>query len=1100
MGDHPTFDAEDLAQKRLELEALAEKRYVMAADLEKRRRATLLAQKRQVEIKNQLEREERQAEAGGKLVEEEEEDPDELNVPPKGERNPLNENMEQRLKARELDRKKNELRLRELNKDRWNLQDQQAKLAEERKEKAHSMEMEMVKLQEEQKQSEEAMAMTGRTSKAIQKMIGAKLADPWAIFPVPKVEVRGNEIGLGGEDVEMKVAALDTTVHTLGETIPRQQGYLQTIRGQRAETEKTRLIPAKEVPARNPNLKADDVIDQKHIDLHIIRMVDGAEEINKRLQDEAQQKAERMALKTMLFETTDMMIADICAEAVFSRFWAERTAATFIIQALLKDGRREKQSESDKNVFRAILREFQQKRVHQTFMHIHSMPVFDGSIMMEQAVAPKKKAWFSGKDKGGASEEYYDMDLDATVLNVYTDVPEAHITKQMTGNEKHFWGKVQPFPVFFSSGSNIGVQAPNPGGTMLALAAVGDKMISIYDVRHLPPLLVRRSTAPGIVVSLAWSRDSTQLCALDRSGAISMWSLRLDVEPQALVSKDGVFKMPALVLTHEFPPLVNPNDGHVSDEGLHDLIDTSRPWLLRPSCLVFHPCQTITGQQPSVMVGTVGGAWFKFNTKVVTKAVFAPCVGVNNGGVEEAVDPAHPTVPKRELFVRHLAKMLLVQPFADASRQVTVDDAGYIGIWPYNKKSFSTLGWFSPETFYQVVVSDVVYEDDPALPGELLFPPREIVQNGNGPGSMMWAAALLAHRQALPDLGVGGTPIQRRPWASGTVIRKKGTIEVFRGEDIGEGEQVVFHELKLDSHGNLMSHTRMTRKKRVLLGDIVKAKVDHNGLVILGALPSSQHTQARLMVFRFDLETRTLQGPRIDLALPPKFKPAAVSQAKAGDTINTNPLFPGIDFDVGPAQRGDNTQAVFILMQNQISVFSLDTGRELMKPIIPLDTQRRRCTLDQLRVVGIFAEDVLLSSDLFKPPTPKGRESTPLLPGMVGEEEEPPGPRHVRCEGLALVLTSQGAPTVFMYSLGHADNNFSLVAGERDTGLPAGVKPFTPIDRRFDSPSTQTSSERGDGSVPSTASSQPSERMEIEHQDGGRSAHSPAANRASPTR
>ena len=57
MGDHPTFDAEELAHKRLELEALNERRYVMAADLEKRRRATLLAQKRQLEMRKQLERE-----------------------------------------------------------------------------------------------------------------------------------------------------------------------------------------------------------------------------------------------------------------------------------------------------------------------------------------------------------------------------------------------------------------------------------------------------------------------------------------------------------------------------------------------------------------------------------------------------------------------------------------------------------------------------------------------------------------------------------------------------------------------------------------------------------------------------------------------------------------------------------------------------------------------------------------------------------------------------------------------------------------------------------------------------------------------------------
>jgi len=75
-----------------------------------------------------------------------------------------------------------------------------------------------------------------------------------------------------------------------------------------------------------------------------------------------------------------MMIADICAEAVFSRFWAERTAATFIIQALLQDAttvnpKPAVNADSDKTALRPILREFQQKRAHQTLLHVHSMPV-----------------------------------------------------------------------------------------------------------------------------------------------------------------------------------------------------------------------------------------------------------------------------------------------------------------------------------------------------------------------------------------------------------------------------------------------------------------------------------------------------------------------------------------------------------------------------------------------------------------------------------------------------------------------------------------------------------------------------------------------------
>ena len=39
---------------------------------------------------------------------------------------------------------------------------------------------------------------------------------------------------------------------------------------------------------------------------------------------------------------------------------------------------------------------------------------------------------------------------------------------------------------------------------------------------------------------------------------------------------------------------------------------------------------------------------------------------------------------------------------------------------------------------------------------------------------------------------------------------------------------------------------------------------------------------------------------------------------RAGDSVVTNPEFPGIDFDVAPAQRGDISQIVVILMQNQV--------------------------------------------------------------------------------------------------------------------------------------------------------------------------------------
>lgn len=59
---------------------------------------------------------------------------------------------------------------------------------------------------------------------------------------------------------------------------------------------------------------------------------DRGDEINKRLTDEAFQKAIRLAMKQYLFEVVDLMSADIAAEAAFVRFWAERTSASMIMQ------------------------------------------------------------------------------------------------------------------------------------------------------------------------------------------------------------------------------------------------------------------------------------------------------------------------------------------------------------------------------------------------------------------------------------------------------------------------------------------------------------------------------------------------------------------------------------------------------------------------------------------------------------------------------------------------------------------------------------------------------------------------------------------------
>jgi len=429
--------------------------------------------------------------------------------------------------------------------------------------------------------------------------------------------------------------------------------------------------------------------------------------------------------------------------------------------------------------------------------------VFDSSSLNPRAEAAAKKG--RGKAKGAPAAEApveADLDADAQIRHLHADMPRPNAAEEdrraeAAAAERHFWGEVQPFPVFFSSGAGVGAQEPSPGGTMLAVSAAAERSLSVFDVRHLPPLLVRKAQPPAVVIALAWSRDSTQLCALDRLGSVSLWSLRLDRKPHGhhLVSSAGVFKTPQLVRTHLLDPLVDLRDSrnrvHPSAAGLGRLIDTSNPRAqLRPSYLAFHPSQTVTGQQPSVLIGTTGGSWFKFNTEGTARVVFAPCCAGNPGGEAEAVAPEMPNVPRRELFVRHLARLLLVQPYGDATRHVTLDAQGYLALWPYTPKAFSQLGWFSPEEFYkvlnlpgpfippakresewllsfQVVVSDVVFSADKEFPVETLFPPtdEERRRELGAPGSKAWDRAADAHRAMLPSMGLEAFPSERRPWS-----------------------------------------------------------------------------------------------------------------------------------------------------------------------------------------------------------------------------------------------------------------------------------------------------------------------------------------------
>jgi hypothetical protein len=56
----------------------------------------------------------------------------------------------------------------------------------------------------------------------------------------------------------------------------------------------------------------------------------------------------------------------------------------------------------------------------------------------------------------------------------------------------------------------------------------------------------------------------------------------------------------------------------------------------------------------------------------------------------------------REFFVGHKSPIIFIAHIENGKDMVTVDEAGHIFIWKYNKEFLSEDGVFEPETRYRV--------------------------------------------------------------------------------------------------------------------------------------------------------------------------------------------------------------------------------------------------------------------------------------------------------------------------------------------------------------------------------------------------------------
>ena len=149
---------------------------------------------------------------------------------------------------------------------------------------------------------------------------------------------------------------------------------------------------------------------------------------------------------------------------------------------------------------------------------------------------------------------------------------------------------------------------------------------------------------------------------------------------------------------------------------------------LNPTAICFHSAMTITGQQPSFMIGLAGGTIVKWNLNSDGPVLCDDPIEIVNDSInpitqgkslekEERMSKSrlaacgneHRPSVEREFFQAHHAEIEFigivgtsVDHHDPTSKIISVDKASVIIIWMYSKESFSGFGWFVPTTKHKL--------------------------------------------------------------------------------------------------------------------------------------------------------------------------------------------------------------------------------------------------------------------------------------------------------------------------------------------------------------------------------------------------------------
>ncbi len=278
---------------------------------------------------------------------------------------------------------------------------------------------------------------------------------------------------------------------------------------------------------------------------------------------------------------------------------------------------------------------------------LEALPASDSS---SSSIAPMKElvektlvSWHSRTQEGSSEKSFGGI----PVLRV-VDTKSVSVAPEALSEEEAYFRSFVLTPTrvrIAKSGMALRSVVVSPNGRFLAVAPHNGSLW-VLDLSFMPPVILRQGLLedPSIVI-IRWAMDCSNLITLDETGCIRMWTL---CHPRGaeVMSKEGDFVPPEVLMLITYPsilrvvernppPKMKPLDAESSSKSLRyfvkKAVSTTEPVSVlnvsnaadsRIYSLEFHSSFTVSGKQPSFLLGMGGGAIVKQNTQDTKLCIF----------------------------------------------------------------------------------------------------------------------------------------------------------------------------------------------------------------------------------------------------------------------------------------------------------------------------------------------------------------------------------------------------------------------------------------------------------------------------------------------